>query len=197
MTVCDDVRIVDSFDDGGKVLRRAPMVGAVVGLLCAVVLVVLGGTNGWWSAPAVAAGGTAAGHDIRSGRLPDHRVAGTAVLGMTAAVVLAGGPGGVLSFLTGALALAAPLLVFHLASPCSMAFGDVKFAAAFGGLLGIVGTDSADRLFLAMTALTVAAGVAVLGALAVRSREVPFGPSLFLGTCVTLVFAVATRSPFA
>lgn len=192
----DDVRIVDSFGDGGKLIRRALMLGAVAGLAAAGLLTALGGTTALWFAPALVAAGAAAGDDLRRGRLPDRLVALIAVLGLTAAVII-DGAGGAIAFLTGALALGAPLLAFHLASPCSMAFGDVKYAAAIGGLLGIVGIDVGDRLFLAMTALTVASAAAVLGAIAVRSRQVPFGPSLFLGTCVSLVFAVATRSPLA
>ena len=195
-TTPDDVRIVDSFDDGGKSFRRAPMFGALAGLGVAGLLSVLGGALTLWLAPALVAAGAGAGQDLRTGRLPDRLVALTALFGLVAALAI-DGVGGVTGVLAGAFALGAPLLVFHLASPCSMAFGDVKFAAAIGGLLGIVGTDAGDRLFLAMTALTVASGVAVLGAVAVRSRRVPFGPSLFLGTGVTLVFAVVTRSPFA
>ena len=195
-TTPDDVRIVDSFDDGGKSFRRAPMFGALAGLVVAPLLSVLGGAMTLWLAPALVTAGAAAGHDLRSGRLPDRLVALTTLLVLAAAAAI-DGVGGAAGSLTGALALGAPLLAFHLVSPCSMAFGDVKFAAAIGGLLGIVGTDTSDRLFLAMTALTVASGAAVLGAIAVRNREVPFGPSLLLGTSATLVIAVVTRSPVA
>ncbi len=198
-TTHDDVRIVDSFDDGGKPIRRAPMLGAFAGLVAVGLVAVLGGTTALWFAPPLVTAGAAAGDDLRSGRLPDRLVGLTALLGVIAAVAVdvVDGVGGVTAWLIGSLAVGVPLLAFHLASPCSMAFGDVKYAAAIGGLLGVVGTDAGDRVFLAMTALTAASAGAVLGALAVRSRQVPFGPWLFVGTCVTLVLAVVTRSPLA
>lgn len=195
-TTHDDGRIVDSFDDGGKFIRRAPILGAFVGSIVACALATIGGPTLLWLAPAVIVAGTAAGHDLRSGRLPDRLVVTGALLGFVATVAI-DGLHGATAFFVGTLALAAPLLVVHLASPCSMAFGDVKYAAALGGLLGIVGDDLGDRLFLAMTALTVASGFAVVGAIAVRSREIPFGPWLFIGTSTALVFTVATGSPVA
>ena len=189
----DDVRIVDSFDDGGKMCRRAHEVGAVVGLALAAVLVAMGGSAAVWLAPVIVIAAIAAGHDHRSGHLPDAFVVTATVSGLVGAIAVQGVQG-IAPALTGVLALSLPLLAFHLISPCSMAFGDVKFATALGGLLGLAGTDLADRVVLAMTALTVAAGLAVLGAVTVGSRWIPFGPALYLGTCATLVATVFTRS---
>ena len=194
-TTHDDVRIVDSFDDGGKLVRRAPMLGALTGLAVTAALVAIAGRTAWWLAPALLVAASAAGHDLRSGRLPDRLVGATGLLGLAAAVATLGAEGPAASVI-GALALGAPLLVVHLASPCSMPFGDVKFALAIGGPLGIVGTDTIDRLFLAMIALTLGCGVAVLGAVALGRRHPAFGPWLFLGVSTALVFAAATRNRF-
>ena len=191
VTTRDDVRIADSFGDGGSWSRRAPALGAGGGVLVVCALAVLAGATAWWFAPALLVAATAVGHDLGSGRLPDRLVAVAALFGFVAAFAVGDpdGAGGIAAYLTGALALSLPLFALHLASPRSMAFGDVKFAAALGGLVGVAAPDPSSRLFLAMTALVVASGAGVLVAVVVRRTQLPFGPLLFLGTCATLALA--------
>lgn len=201
MTTANDVRIADDVGDGGRSIARAHTAGAAGAVVGLVIGTVIGASSAgpWWSlVPALGAAGALAGHDRHERRLPDLGIAAVAVLGVAAAVAAAAtgrGLDGAASWGSGALAMAAPLLVIHLVAPGSMGFGDVKFAAVLGGLVGVVGVDTGDRFFLAMVALTVAGVGATLDAAVARRSAVAFGPWLFVGTAATLVVAALTRSP--
>ena len=129
--------------------------------------------------------------DLRCRRVPDRWV----LCGLVAAAVLAvsmelvGGerPGG--RMLLGAAFAALPLLVVHLARPAGMGFGDVKFAAVVGALLGVVNPQLA-LLALASACLLAVAGTAVR---AWRAGSIPF--ALCLAAAATLCLAVGDRWP--
>ena len=130
--------------------------------------------------------------DLRERRLPDPLTLGGAacVLALLAARgALTGDLGPSAHGLLGAVAMAGVLLVFHLASPHGMGFGDVKL----GLLLGlVVGARSLD---LVLVALLLAGLLGALGGLAMivrhRRRDVtlPFGPYLAAGAALALVLA--------
>lgn len=191
-TIAVDVSADDAADGDGVSAARASIVGAAIGALVgalAALAVFTAGTGSVVPAAALVVAGAVAGFDARSNRLPDLGVATMAIFGLAA-----GGSTELTAWGTGALVAAVPLLVIHLVSPCALGFGDVKFAASLGGLLGIVGADLSDRVRLVMVALTIASGAAVVGAIAVRRRQLPFGPWLFVGVTATLVATALTES---
>ncbi len=140
----------------------------------------------WWVAwPTIVAMVPAAAIDIRERRLPDRWVACAAgVLAATTWIAwVAGQPVEIGAFIIGAVAMVAPLLALHLVSPESMGFGDVKAGLVLGAALGSVDWQ------LAVVALVVAAGLGGAFGLIGRSRTIPFGPFLVLGSAVALAAA--------
>ena len=83
--------------------------------------------------------------------------------------------------IAGALAMALPLLVLHLATPQAMGFGDVKLAVVLGAAVGV-----ADWR-LALVVLALASGAAVAVAVVRRRSSIAFGPALAAATCAVLV----------
>ena len=118
----------------------------------------------------------AADVDRRTLKLPNQLVAGIAVVAFGAAI--AGGHAG--GALAGSVALTAPFLVIHLVRPAGLAFGDVKFAAACGVIVGAVWWPAAS-IAGAATCLALA-GRRVRG----EVGPLPAGPLLVLGTGVGL-----------
>jgi len=80
----------------------------------------------------------------------------------------------------GSLTMTLPILFLHLLSPTSMGFGDVKVAIVLGAALGVLHWQ------LALTALTLAAGIAATIGTLCRSRTIAFGPYLLIGTTIAL-----------
>jgi leader peptidase (prepilin peptidase) / N-methyltransferase len=116
------------------------------------------------------------------GRLPDGLVAGTAAVPVVLVVFgIVGWPG----TLVGAAVTLGPLLAVHLVSPAVIGFGDVKLAAALGGVLGVIDWRGG------IAALAIGSGCALLTAAATRRRAVPLGPGLVAGACVVLVALLA------
>lgn len=133
-------------------------------------------------------GAAAATVDAQRGVLPDGLVIGAALppaLLALAATFGAAAPSPP-SVLAGALVLAGPLFVIHMASPTALGFGDVKLGAALGASLGLVD----PRLGLA--ALCVATGGSLLWAVASRRASIAFGPGLVVGTAAAAAVAALT-----
>ena len=176
-----DVRIADDVGDGGTLSARARAAALLVGVsVTAAIGLVADELLLLAFAPTYAAAALAAAHDRATGRLPNRLVAATAAFGTVAALAI-GGPDAGIAWLTGALALSLPLLALHLVSPCAMGFGDVKFAAALGGLVGLLGADIGERIADAMVVLTIVSALAVVGSIAMRRPSIALGPWLFVG----------------
>jgi leader peptidase (prepilin peptidase)/N-methyltransferase len=123
----------------------------------------------------------AAAIDVRHRRLPDGYVLAAGAVLMLAGLVSWAALGTSLTDQTtraglGALVMAAPLVVVHLASPASMGFGDVKVAVVLGAAVG-----TADWR-LGLVALALATGTASLVGLVRRAATMPFGPFLVGGS---------------
>lgn len=123
--------------------------------------------------------------DLRERRLPDVWVGAAAVgfpVGATATLLADGNAGiDVIGALLGALVMAFPLLVLHLASPEAMGFGDVKAVVVLGAALGAVDWR------LTLLALCIASSVGALVGFGARRRTIPFGPFLVFGTWAALI----------
>jgi leader peptidase (prepilin peptidase)/N-methyltransferase len=119
--------------------------------------------------------------DIRTRRLPDVLVLATAAPAVVGAFLT----DHVDTVLLGALVFAAPVLVVHTVSPAAMGFGDVKFAAALGGAVGLL------HPIAALVALCVASGLTAGVGLLRRSGSLPFGPGLVAGSVATVVASAA------
>jgi leader peptidase (prepilin peptidase) / N-methyltransferase len=89
------------------------------------------------------------------------------------------------SALVGLALAGGPVLVFHLVSPAGMGFGDVKWSAALGAVVGLAGWS------LALLVPLVGSLVAIAIALATRQRFVAFGPALAVGALVALTIGPA------
>ena len=128
--------------------------------------------------------------DLRERRLPDPLTLGGAASVLALLIArgaLTGDLGPTVHGLLGAAAMAGILLVFHLASPRGMGFGDVKL----GLLLGlVVGARSLDLVLVALLLAGVLGAVGGL-VLMVRHRRrdltLAFGPYLAAGAALALV----------
>jgi leader peptidase (prepilin peptidase) / N-methyltransferase len=126
-------------------------------------------------------GAVAAVSDVRRRRIPDGVVGALLATAAVAATVEAvtGRPcwGSVL----GGLALGGgPLLALHLVNPDGMGFGDVKFAAAAGALLGVAHWALAGAMSMLAGVLGSLAALVVLP----WRRTMPFGLFLALGALI-------------
>jgi leader peptidase (prepilin peptidase)/N-methyltransferase len=135
--------------------------------------------------------------DLDAFRLPDAIVGGALVVALpvvTLASVLGDSAERIRYALIGGAFYFGFLLVFHLAVPKGMGFGDVKLAALLGlhvGWLAGSGLDAVTLVFYAMFAGFVigsAVGV-VLFAFRGRSKAYPFGPFLIGGAIVVIAFS--------
>jgi leader peptidase (prepilin peptidase) / N-methyltransferase len=80
----------------------------------------------------------------------------------------------------GSAVMSGPLLMLHLLSPPSMGFGDVKFAAILGAVVGAVDWQ------LTISALALAAGGTATVGILRRSRTIAFGPGLVAAAAMCL-----------
>ena len=138
--------------------------------------------------PVVGALGVAvARSDLRQRRIPDRLlVVGAMCAAAAAAVVeLLDGRRPAMSMLMGAAVAALPLLVAHLVSPAGIGFGDVKYAAVTGALLGVI------ALSLGALAVAIACAVAIVGVGTRRwpRSSIPYGTCLAGSAVVCMVMA--------
>jgi leader peptidase (prepilin peptidase)/N-methyltransferase len=124
--------------------------------------------------------------DLATRRIPNRSVAlvlAVAALGAAGSWVFAGRSPS--SALVGLALAGGPVLVFHLVSPAGMGFGDVKWSAALGAVVGLAGWS------LALLVPLVGSLVAIAIALVTRQRFVAFGPALAVGALVALTIGPA------
>ena len=133
--------------------------------------------------------------DLTEYRLPDVVVLPTLALGIVVVIVASVGDGdggrSRYAFL-GAVIAFAVLLIAHLISPRGMGFGDVKFAAVLGLMVGWQATSALDVFILVLWLFLVGFAVGTIGGLALlivrgKNQPFPFGPFLALGTFVTVL----------
>lgn len=93
------------------------------------------------------------------------------------------------------------LLVVHLIIPRGMGFGDVKLAAVMGMYVGWLAPSVVGAVSLTLYAMMIGflvgsvAGVVVF-AFRRKSRAIPFGPFLALGTIVVIIFSEQLVRPY-
>ena len=123
--------------------------------------------------------------DAAERRLPNRLVLLSAVPVCVVCVVdpFVGRVNAIEGVVSGALLLAAPLLVLHLISPASMGFGDVKAAASLGATLGLI------QPALSLWTLCLASAITAAWGVARRERHVALGPGLMLAALVVLLVA--------
>ncbi|MFN3255476.1 MAG: prepilin peptidase [Ilumatobacter sp.] len=116
--------------------------------------------------------------DLRTLRIPNWCV----VAGWVAAAIAGAAHGEIRGVWLGAAIGASPFLLIHLTDPRSLGFGDVKFAAASGALVGVVWWPAA--LLSCLVALAMALIVRII-----HPRPRPFAPCLMVGTVAALIAA--------
>ena len=126
--------------------------------------------------------------DLRSRRLPNRGLLAAPTAGATVGAIelLIGSRldhASLDDLVLGTLALAAPLLVLHLASPSSMGFGDVKLGIVLGVALAPLDPIAG------LVALAVAGAVGAIAGAVHRQRTIPFGPALVAGAAVATVIS--------
>jgi leader peptidase (prepilin peptidase)/N-methyltransferase len=130
--------------------------------------------------------------DVIERRLPNRLVAGAALVGvatLTGEVFVTEIPVDPVDLLVGALAMAGPLLLTHLARPAALGFGDVKVAVVIGAALGLVAP------VVGLAALTIgSAGTAVVGMIR-RRHTVAFGPGLLGGAVIAVALVASPLAP--
>ena len=125
--------------------------------------------------------------DARSAQLPNRMVTvilATAMLGAAIDRALAGA-------LIGAALYALPFLAIHVARPRRLAFGDVKFAAATGLLVGVMWWPAA-LLAAAVTCFALATRRALPSGR--RRGRLPAGPAFVAGLLVALWVSILIRA---
>lgn len=154
---------------GGRHVVTAFVVGAVVGAVGVIV-------------------GTI---DVRERRIPNVFVLATllAALAIAFVVLAAEGRSAFAAAGAGALLAGVPLLVVHLVSPRGLGFGDVKYGATLGALLGVVDWRAA---VVAVMVASLTGGLVGL-VYAPWRRSIPFGLFLSIGAAVALAVAGLTR----
>lgn len=165
--------------------------GALLGVLAG--LLADAGTSGIAVGLTVGALAVAAGiPDGRERRIPNVVVvtgAGAAVA-IAVPVALAGDPAVIGRLVAGTALGGGLLLALHLARPEGLGFGDVKLAAALGGVLGVV------HWTLIAIALGAAALLGSTGAVVRRGwrRSIPFGACLGVGAVAAVASAAWWRN---
>lgn len=124
--------------------------------------------------------------DLRYRRIRDRHVLllAAAVAFAVAVRADAGDDGAVLRALLGSAIATLPLLTAALAQPSRMGGGDVKLAAAVGGLLGVVSP------WLSLAAIAGALVVALAATVLRAVPTVPLAPALATATAVALLVAI-------
>jgi leader peptidase (prepilin peptidase)/N-methyltransferase len=141
------------------------------------------GWRGLVAGAALVVAGAAAHRDLLSHRIPD-RVLLLAASPLSVSVVLDHGRAvAVATLALGAVVMAGPLLVLHLASPAAMGWGDVKLACLLGAALAVVDPR------LGIPALVLASAATLAVAVATRRAVLPFAPGLVGGAAVALTVA--------
>ena len=121
--------------------------------------------------------------DVRERRIPDRLVVAIAAVAAVAWVLVhvvdGRAVGGVAS---GAAIGGVPLLVVHLVQPSGIGFGDVKYGAAMGALVGVLDWR------MAAVMLTVGSLAALAGSVPVKTwrRSCPYGLMLTSGALTAL-----------
>jgi leader peptidase (prepilin peptidase)/N-methyltransferase len=171
---------------GAPTARHRLLLATALFAIGALALAAVGGTAPIAPSMAVAVMVPAAVIDVEQRRLPDMWLGG-ALIALIATLSLAAALGdpiesaSALSMLGGAVALALPVLVLHLASPNAMGFGDVKAALVLGAAVGAI-----DWRLGAVALCLAALSGAVVGVLG-RHRTIPFGPFLVFGAWVVVL----------
>ena len=132
--------------------------------------------------------------DLTEYRLPDAIVVPTLTAGVTLVVLVSiidASADRIGDALLGAALAFGVLLIAHLVSPRGMGFGDVKFAAILGLMVGWQATTALDVVILVLWLLLVGFAVGTIGGIALlvvrgRNQPFPFGPFLSLGTLVVV-----------
>jgi leader peptidase (prepilin peptidase)/N-methyltransferase len=122
--------------------------------------------------------------DVQQHRLPDVWIGGALIVLLAAVGVgwsLGSTPTIAAGLAAGAVVMAAPLLILHLASPASMGFGDVKLALLVGAAVGALDWQ------LTIPAMAIAAGSTATVGLMTRARTIAFGPGLVAGALIALL----------
>src|SRR3954447_11479464 len=171
-------------DCGAPISFRYPLVEALTGLLCALVVIVKGADQDAWL-----------GIALVLTLVPitfidlDHQIIPNVIVGPSAVVALAilglTDPDAIPDHLIAGAAAGAFFFVAVLAYPRGMGMGDVKLAAVMGLYLG---SSVAPALLAAMLSGTIVGGVVMArkGVAEGRKPRVPFGPFLALGALVGL-----------
>ena len=94
----------------------------------------------------------------------------------------------------GALLAFGVLLVAHVISPQGMGFGDVKFAALLGLMVGWQANSFIDVFLLVLWLFLIGFAAGTVGGVALlvlrgRNQSFPFGPFLGLGTLLTVLMS--------
>jgi len=137
--------------------------------------------------------------DLTEYRLPDVVVLPTLGVGLLLVVIssVSDGDGGRARYaFLGALISFGVLLIVHLISPQGMGFGDVKFAAVLGLMVGWQAGSVVDVVILVLWLFLIGFAFGTVGGLALlvvrgRNQPFPFGPFLAVGTLVTVLLSRA------
>ena len=171
------------------------------GVAVAITSAVLFGAVAWrfglsWMLPAflfLAVAGTVLSRiDLRHRLLPNALVfpaflAGSILLAVAAAAQ--GGWANLLLAAIGAVTMFTIYLVLAIISPRGLGMGDVKFSGVLGFYLGYLSMGSLVLgMFLGFVGGAVTGGVLVIAGFAGRKTAVPFGPSMFAGAMLTILF---------
>lgn len=135
--------------------------------------------------------------DVELFRLPDLIVLPTLASSIVLVIVVSvfeDAPEQIRFALTGAGLYFGFLLIAHLIYPRGMGFGDVKLAAVMGLYVGWLGSSYTTSIGLVLWAMLigfVAGSIIGMVLLAVRrrSKQIPFGPFLALGTVVAVLLS--------
>ncbi|MEX1217002.1 MAG: A24 family peptidase [Acidimicrobiales bacterium] len=135
--------------------------------------------------------------DLTEYRLPDviviPSIAGGAVLVVVVSII-EGASSRIPYAFVGALLAFGVLLVAHVLSPEGMGFGDVKFAALLGLLVGWQASTYLDVLILVLWLFLIGFAVGTVGGIVLlilrgRNQSFPFGPFLAVGTLLAVVLS--------
>ena len=137
--------------------------------------------------------------DLTEYRLPDVVVLPTLAIGFLLVIVSSvnDGDGARVRYaFLGAVIAFGVLLIAHLISPQGMGFGDVKFAAVLGLMVGWQAISFVDVVILVLWLFLIGFAIGTVGGVALlvvrgRNQPFPFGPFLAMGTLVTVLVSRA------
>lgn len=135
--------------------------------------------------------------DITEYRLPDVVVIPSLVVGLLLVVVgsiIDQSPERMQFAFGGGLLAFGVLLIAHVISPQGMGFGDVKFAALLGVMVGWQANSGVDTGLLVLWLLLIGFAVGTVGGVTLMvlrggNQPFPFGPFLALGALLTVAFS--------